>query len=40
MPSNKVQNFNAYRSEMNAKILDEITKLVTIQPLNFFQTKV
>ena len=30
MPSNKVQNFNAYRSEMNAKILDGITKLSNV----------
>ena len=28
MPSNKVQNFNAYRSEMNAKILDGDHKIV------------
>lgn len=28
MPSNKVQNFNAYRSEMNAKILDGDHKII------------
>ena len=28
MPSNKAQNFNAYRSEMNAKILDGDHKII------------
>lgn len=28
MPSNKVQNFNAYRSKMNAKILDGDHKII------------